>query len=370
MEAIPSAKEPSKAVVNPERASTAMLSECSADNDGKNASDERQRQDGDEAGTSNIAGTDQTTTASTEDETKESTNEVIEQKGNEIEKFTENTTENADKNDTEVAKNHDSDKISPSTAGKRQLDADSETQDEATAKASKSDEANDGKSSIAAAEHSTASLPKRPVKRARTAYFIFTDEKRPKVQAAHPGEGVAVVAKALGQMWGNLSADEKKVYQDQAAKERERVSQELEAYKSAGGKDLDSPSVKARDPLATILPVARIRKICKLDPEVRGLSKEALLLVTKCTELMLEKLGKETVKVAQLQNRRKLLPDDVAHVCAHREQFLFLKDDVKDMVKSMESADGKASGGKKGDAAKQIAAAGTKKLTSYFSAPK
>ena len=181
---------------------------------------------------------------------------------------------------------------------------------------------------------------------------------------------MAAVAKALGQLWGSLSAEEKKIYQDRAAKERQRVSQELEAYKAAGGKDLDLPSTKAKDPLATILPVARIRKICKLDPEVRGLSKEALLLVTKCSELMLQKLGKETVKVAQLQNRRKLLPDDVAHVCSHREQFLFLKDDVKDLVRSIEisSSSGKAGGTKKEEASKH--AVGTKKLTSYFSASK
>ena len=41
------------------------------------------------------------------------------------------------------------------------------------------------------------------------------------------------------------------------------------------------------------------------------------------------KLGLESVRVARLQNRRKLLPDDVAHVCSHREQFLFLKDDLQ-----------------------------------------
>ena len=116
-------------------------------------------------------------------------------------------------------------------------------------------------------------------------------------------------------------------------------------------------------------PVARIRKICKLDPEVRGLSKEALLLVTKCAELSLEKLGKESVQVAQLQNRRKLLPDDVAHVCAHREQFLFLKDDVKDLLRSIEAMNeekGGSSSSIKVDDARQKAAAGSKPLTAYF----
>lgn len=215
-------------------------------------------------------------------------------------------------------------------------------------------------------------LPPRPVKRARTAYFIFMDEKRPQVQAQHQGEGVAAVAKDLGQMWGAMSPEEKKVYQEKAAKERERVSQELEAWKAAGGKlDIETKG-GPKDPLALDFPVARIRKICKLDPEVRGLSKEGLVMVTKCAEMFLQKLGTESVRVAQLQNRRKLLPEDVAQVCSHREQFLFLKDDVKDLLKDMEAtaSDDKRTGAQKVDAARQAAAAGSKPLTSYFGAPK
>ena len=224
-------------------------------------------------------------------------------------------------------------------------------------------------------------LPPRPVKRARTAYFIFSEERRPQVQAQHQGESVAVVAKALGQLWGALTVEEKHVYQEKAAKERERVSKELEEWMAAGGAELLEQQKKQsslsggngghRDnPLAMDFPVARIRKICKLDPDVRGLSKEALLLVTKCSELALSKLGTESVRVAQLQNRRKLLPDDVAHVCSHREQFLFLKDDVKDLLRTMKdnaSSSGSSSGDNiKVDAARQKAAAGSKPLTSYF----
>eukprot|EP00980_Cylindrotheca_fusiformis_P002945 scaffold683_cov124-Cylindrotheca_fusiformis.AAC.14 len=224
-----------------------------------------------------------------------------------------------------------------------------------------------------------AKLPPRPLKRARTAYFIFMDETRPEVQAQHPGEGVAAVAKALGQRWNAMSVDEKKAYQEKAALERERVRKELEAWKAAGGTlevDATSSSTSGRrlnDPLALDFPVARVRKICKLDPEVRGLSKEALLLVTKCAEMALQKLGTETVRVAQLQNRRKLLPEDVAHVCGHREQFLFLKDDVKDLLRDMQKSNATsgaaaAAAAPKVDPARQAAAAGSKPLTSYFGA--
>lgn len=82
-----------------------------------------------------------------------------------------------------------------------------------------------------------------------------------------------------------------------------------------------------------ILPVARIRKICKLDPDVKGMSKESTILIAKATELFCIKLGNECVTMAQMQNRRKLLPEDVVEVCSLKERFMFLKDDLKDLAK-------------------------------------
>ncbi len=174
----------------------------------------------------------------------------------------------------------------------------------------------------------------------------------------------------MGQMWSSLSAEEKEKYQRQAAQERDRVAKELQDYKDAGGIVANDTETKSSKDSATLIyPLARIRKICKLDPEVRGVSKEAMLLITKCAELATAKLGQETVRVAQLQNRRKLLPEDVAQVCSNREQFLFLKDDIKDLVKeTLPNNKPSAAVAKKGDSAKDVAAVGSKPLTSYFGA--
>ena len=188
----------------------------------------------------------------------------------------------------------------------------------------------------------------------------------------HAGEGVATVAKVMGQMWGVMPEAEKAEYQRRAAEERERVAKELEAWKAAGGTiDVEGSGAAPRDPNSLVFPIARIRKICKLDPEVRGLSKEALVLVTKCAELVTAKLSVETVRAARLQNRRKLLPEDVANVCTNREQFLFLKDDVRDLLRTMNSAGSKSLTKKStADAARETAAAGSKPLTSYFGTTK
>eukprot|EP00546_Thalassionema_frauenfeldii_P014820 CAMPEP_0178907442 /NCGR_PEP_ID=MMETSP0786-20121207/7375_1 /TAXON_ID=186022 /ORGANISM="Thalassionema frauenfeldii, Strain CCMP 1798" /LENGTH=331 /DNA_ID=CAMNT_0020579245 /DNA_START=57 /DNA_END=1052 /DNA_ORIENTATION=- len=202
-------------------------------------------------------------------------------------------------------------------------------------------------------------FPARPIKKARTAYFIFADDKRPEVQAKNPGEGVTVIARALGQLWQTLSEEDRAVYQEKAAEERERVAQELAKY-NLDGIEIPKPTT---DPNSLIFPVARIRKICKLDQDVSNLSKEATMLITKCAELATIHLGLESMKVAQLQNRRKLLPEDVAQVCATREQFLFLREDVKDLVREQKVANqsNKASGGSSSLAA---AATNSKPLTS------
>jgi histone H3/H4 len=149
---------------------------------------------------------------------------------------------------------------------------------------------------------------------------------------------VGAVAKVMSKVWSSLSAEDKAVYQQQAAEERERVSKLVEQYKDAmPDHAMDNAGFAATKANALLLqlPAARIRKICKLDPEVKGLSKEALQLITKCAECMTVKLGMETRNVAQLQNRRTILPDDVAHVCANREPFLFLKEDIRDLQKQL-----------------------------------
>jgi len=210
----------------------------------------------------------------------------------------------------------------------------------------------------------------RPPKRARTAYFIFADAMRPRVQKEHPGEGVASQAKAIGALWKSIEENERDKYKAMATKEKEAFVTAMAAYQAKFGSELESSSNEKEDDL--VFPVARIRKIAKLDPEVKTLSKEALQLVVKSAELALAKLGRESVKVARLQNRRTLLADDVAHVCNHREAFRFLKDDIADLTKALleakENNNGGAAGasGKRDDSKLAAAASGTKPLTSYF----
>jgi histone H3/H4 len=183
-------------------------------------------------------------------------------------------------------------------------------------------------------------LPTLPLKKARTAYFIFAQDKREELKQKYQGEGVAAISKATGALWAALEQDQKDVYEDQAAQERKLYLKDKQRLINAGcwpessSNDVSGGGAAGAgeyDEEAILFPVGRIRKICKLDSDVKGMSKEATLLVAKATELFAVKLGSEVVTMAQMSNRRKLLPDDVVEVCSLRERFMFLKDDLVDL---------------------------------------
>mmetsp|Transcript_3334 Transcript_3334/g.6789 ORF Transcript_3334/g.6789 Transcript_3334/m.6789 type:complete len:268 (-) Transcript_3334:926-1729(-) len=205
-------------------------------------------------------------------------------------------------------------------------------------------------------------------------------------ESQHPGETVATQAKRIGARWKLVAQSEKERLQALAREEKQRLAVELEAYRTKYGDAIEEHCGSngngknshhgGGDDL--VFPLARIRKIAKLDPEVKTLSKEALQLVVKATEMALSKLGNECVKTARIRNRRTLLPEDVAHACKHGA-FSFLKDDVGDLTKALaETADQKkreaaaaANGGaapSKSETARREAASGSKPLTSYFGA--
>jgi histone H3/H4 len=153
---------------------------------------------------------------------------------------------------------------------------------------------------------------------------------------------MAAVGKALGMLWKELADDQKRAYHERAAAERAHVeAQVLERERKQGNSNnnqsssnsISSTKRGAANSADLVLPLAKVKKICKLDPDVRGLSREALAAIAKASELVLAKLGMESVKVAAMQNRRTLLPEDVVVVCQNREHFSFLREDILDLAR-------------------------------------
>jgi histone H3/H4 len=164
---------------------------------------------------------------------------------------------------------------------------------------------------------------------------------------------VASEAKALGALWKQMSEDEKRPYHERAAVEKEEA-RSYESHARAGGSAAVAIGISDGTGTGNMsvggggsrgaasrtsampspgFPPQKIRKICRLDPDVRSISREAVALVSKAAELALIKLSKESVKVAATQNRRKLLAGDAVGACHNREQFAFLREDLMDLAR-------------------------------------
>lgn len=68
--------------------------------------------------------------------------------------------------------------------------------------------------------------------RPQTAYFLWLADNREAIKKANPdAKGVAEIGKLAGEGWGKASAAERKKYEDAAAKDKERYTKEMAAYK-------------------------------------------------------------------------------------------------------------------------------------------
>jgi hypothetical protein len=67
---------------------------------------------------------------------------------------------------------------------------------------------------------------KPKAKRGRSAFIIFSMEKRPQVKAENPEFAFGDITKELGRMWQALSAEDKKIYQQKAEEDKQRVAME------------------------------------------------------------------------------------------------------------------------------------------------
>lgn len=72
--------------------------------------------------------------------------------------------------------------------------------------------------------------PPKKIKRPSSAWIIYIAQNRPIVKAAHPEYGFKELSQALSEQFKALSPEEKKVYDDLAAADRDRWQKEVELY--------------------------------------------------------------------------------------------------------------------------------------------
>jgi len=81
-----------------------------------------------------------------------------------------------------------------------------------------------------ASKQKDPNAPKRPL----SAFFIFSQDERPKIKSQNASLSVADVAKVIGEKWRAAPEDLKRKYEKAAKEAKERYEIELQAYKQAG----------------------------------------------------------------------------------------------------------------------------------------
>lgn len=75
---------------------------------------------------------------------------------------------------------------------------------------------------------------------------------------------------------------------------------------------------------SSILPLARIKKIMKADPELNKCTPDSVLATAISTELFLEWLATTAAEIARTDNRKTIKYDDLAQIVAKDERASFL----------------------------------------------
>lgn len=177
------------------------------------------------------------------------------------------------------------------------------------------DDDEDEEEEVEKAEKAPAPKEEVPVKKPVSAFLHYCAEQRPFVKTQLPNASAGDITKAISESWRGLGDEERQKFVDLAAADKSRYEK---VKKPATEK-------KVPEPYETVIPVARVKKIAKLDPDLKSLSKEATAVLAKMAELFVGKLATET-HVAS--NGKKIIKaSDVAHCIHARPLFAWLRVD-------------------------------------------
>ena len=181
------------------------------------------------------------------------------------------------------------------------------------------------------------------VRHALTGWMIFSQQTREQVMRENPGMVFTEVAKILGEKYRGLSAEEKERLDGLAKADKVRYLREMEEVrdfeavhgKGSGGGDTSGSGTGggSAKTLDLVIPVGRVRKIVKLDKDVKNVSKEAMSVITKTTELFVAFMGVRCAGTAALRGARTIRDQDVAVTIHSQNAFDFLRLDFPKIPK-------------------------------------
>lgn len=156
-------------------------------------------------------------------------------------------------------------------------------------------------------------------------YFIFAEELRKSIHEdlqQNAPENVKVkisdVAKAIGERWGKLSAEEKDRYKA-LAQDR---AQKTEASEQAGNaEDNDEKENEQGSEEKTGIPLGLVKRVMKMDDDLGRISSDAIAVTGAAAEMFLGLLGVRAFANAQKEKRVTVKFNDLAQATKHDKRL-------------------------------------------------
>lgn len=186
----------------------------------------------------------------------------------------------------------------------------------------------------------------KKIKKPMSAWILFSVEYREKLHREQPHLNFKDLAQRLSERYKDLSAEERSYYDDLAKKDKLRYQQEMLSSVSR------TPTTNiVSESMALILPLARVKKIMKMDPDVNNIQKNALLAVTKVTELFLQYMGTRAHHVALQRRAKSVKQSDVIQAIHSLDTLRFLRTDFPRSMAPSVAQPGKRAGPRVGPTA-------------------
>lgn len=199
--------------------------------------------------------------------------------------------------------------------------------------------------------------PGKKTKRNMSAFMFFSNAYRNMVKEQNPGFLVGDIARRLGELWKDVIPEERAKFEQMALEDKERYERELAEN---GGAALSKKKDEVVQPYDTVIPLARVKRTVKLDPDVKNISKEATAAIAKATELFLEELAEQSYKISQTSGRRTVKTEDLRLAVNHLQQFEWLRDDFPAAQAASAASTAQA---------ERTPAASAHSITSYLNSP-
>lgn len=90
--------------------------------------------------------------------------------------------------------------------------------------------------------------------------------------------------------------------------------------------EVEAVEEKVADLVKSQLPLGRVKRICKMNPDVEMLNAEALQLMTKAAELFIKEFSNAANQNAAMEKRKTIQPKDLDKAIKKMWEFAFLED--------------------------------------------